>query len=247
MSAASGAGTQTSAPAPRLFRPPLSARLLSLFGTVILALVTAIMAVFAVLAFSMQWALGLFMTAIAVFMGGLTGYVWRDLSGKWSYSIRLGPTAAELDLPAGRSLIHRPPSQHLTVPYADIESIETRLEAYGNFGMEMMQRPYVLRRTNGELIFLFEDRALATGLENQLFPDFASDLAARAGVAMRDLGMVEGKSGFLGMWGTHAPDWTAASLTLAQQLRLWRRAAFTGSLTGAAILLAFAIRILFGG
>ena len=171
---------------------------------------------------------------------------WRDLSGKWSYSIRLGPTAAELDLPAGRSLIHRPPEQHLTIPYADIKSVETRLEAYGNLGIAMMQRAYVLRRKNDDLIFLFEDRALATGLENQLFPDFASDLAARAGVAVRDLGMVEGKNGFLGMWGTHAPDWAAPSLTLAQQLRLWRRAAFTGSLTGAVILLAFAIRILFG-
>jgi hypothetical protein len=246
MTAALETGQRTSAPAPRMFRPPLSARLLSLFGTVILAFVTAIMAVFAVLAFSMQWALGLFMTALAVFMGGLTGYLWRDLSGKWSYSIRLEPTAAELDLPAGRSLIHRPPEQHLTIPYADVASVETRLEAYGNLGIAMMQRAYVLRRRNDDLIFLFEDRALATGLENQLFPDFAYDLATRAGVAVRDLGMVEGKNGFLGMWGTHAPDWAAPSLTLAQQLRLWRRAAFTGSLTGAAILLAFAIRILIG-
>jgi hypothetical protein len=246
MSAAAGAGPRTSAPAPRLFRPPLSARLLSLFGTVILAVVTVIMAVFAVLAFEMQWALGLFIAALAVFMGGLTGYVWRDLSGKWSYSIRLGATGAELDLPAGRSLIHRPPSQHLTVPYVDIKSVETRLEAYGSFGIAMMQRAYVLRRTDDDLIFLFEDRALATGLENQLFPDFASDLAARAGITVRDLGMVEGKNGFLGMWGTSAPDWAAPSLTLALQLRLWRRAAFTGSLTGAAILLAFAVQFLFG-
>jgi hypothetical protein len=247
LSTASGVGPRTSAPASRLFRPPLSARLLSLFGTMILAFVTAMMTVFAVLAFSMQWALGLFMTALAIFIGGLTGYVWRDLSGKWTYSIRLGPTAAELDLPAGRSLIHRPPNQHFTIPYADIKSVETRLEAYGNFGMEMMQRAYVLRSGNDDLIFLFEDRALGTGLENQLFADFASDLAARAGVAVRDLGMVEGKNGFLGMWGTHAPDWAAPSLTLAQQLRLWRRAAFTGTLTGAAILLALAIRVLFGG
>jgi hypothetical protein len=185
--------------------------------------------------------------ALAVFMGGLTGYVWRDLSGKWSYSIRLEPTAAELDLPAGRSLIHRPPSQHLSVPYADIKSVETRLEAYGNLGIAMMQRAYVLRCRNDDLIFLFEDRALATGLENQLFPDFAYDLATRAGVAVRDLGMVEGKNGFLGVWGTHAPDWAAPSLPLAQQLRLWRHAMFTGSLTFGLIFLAFAIRSLVGG
>jgi hypothetical protein len=247
VSAASGSGPEISTKAPRLFRPPLSARLLSLFATVFLAFVTATMAVFAVLAFGMQWALGIFIMALAVFMGGLTGYVWRDLSGKWSYWVRLDASTVTLNLPAGRSLIHRPPRQHLTVPYVDIGSIETRLEAYGSFGMETMQRSYVLRRKNGDLIFLFEDRALGTGLETHFFADFASDLAARAGVESRDLGMVEGKGGFLGMWGTHAPDWAAPSLPRAQQWRLWRHAAFTGSLAFAIISLAFVVRFLFGG
>jgi len=247
VSATSGAGPQNSTKAPRLFRPPLSARLLSLVGTLILAFVTAMMAVFAVLVLGVQLALGAFIMALAVFMGALTGYVWRDLSGKWSYSIRLEPAAAKLDLPAGRSLIHRPPGQHLTIPYADIKSVETRLEAYGSLGMETMQRAYVLRRKNNDLIFLFEDRALGTGLEKQLFADFAADLAARAGVELRDLGMVEGKGGVLGVWGTNAADWAAPSLPLAQQLRLWRHATFTGSLTFAVIFFAFAVRWLVGG
>jgi hypothetical protein len=230
-----------------MFRPPLGARLLSLFATVFLAFVTAIMAVFAVLGFGMQWALGVFIMALAVFMGALTGYVWRDLSGKWSYWVRLDASAVTLNLPAGRSLIHRPPKQRLTIRYVDIGSIETRLEAYGSLGMETMQRSYVLRRKNGDLIFLFEDRALGTGLETYLFADFASDFAARAGVELRDLGMVEGKGGFLGVWGTHAPDWAAPSLPLAQQWRLWRHAAFTGSLAFAVIFLAFVVRFLFRG
>ena len=133
--------------------------------------------------------------------------------------------AVTLDLPAGRSLIHCPPSQHLTVPYADIAAVETRLEAYGSFGMEMMQRAYVLRRNSGELIFLFEDRALATGMRSAFFPEIAAELAARAGVALQDLGMVEGSGGFLGVWGAHVVDWGAPSLPLARQLRLWRHAA----------------------
>jgi hypothetical protein len=247
VSAASASGLETSTKAPRMFRPPLGARLLSLFATVFLAFVTAIMAVFAVLGFGMQWALGVFIMALAVFMGALTGYVWRDLSGKWSYWVRLDASAVTLNLPAGRSLIHRPPKQRLTIRYVDIGSIETRLEAYGSLGMETMQRSYVLRRKNGDLIFLFEDRALGTGLETHLFADFASDFAARAGVELRDLGMVEGKGGFLGVWGTHAPDWAAPSLPLAQQWRLWRHAAFTGSLAFAVIFLAFVVRFLFRG
>jgi hypothetical protein len=40
-----------------------------------------IMIVFAVLAFKMQWALGVLMTACAGFLGALTGSVWRDLRG----------------------------------------------------------------------------------------------------------------------------------------------------------------------
>jgi hypothetical protein len=111
--------------------------------------------------------------------------------------------AVTLDLPSGRSLIHRPPSQHLTVPYGDIAAVETRLEAYGTLGMEMMQRAYVLRRKSGALIFLFEDRALATGMRSSFFPEVAAELAARAGIALSDLGMVEGRGGFLGVWGTH--------------------------------------------
>jgi hypothetical protein len=234
-------------PAPRVFRPPLAARLLSLFGFVILACVTAIMTVFAVLGFSMHWALGVFMTALAVFIGALTGYVWRDLSGKWSFWIRLDASAVEMNLPAGRSLIHRPPSRHLVVPYADIAAIDTRLEAYGSLGMEMMQRSYVLRRKNGDLIFLFEDRALAAGLAKPMFAEIASELAARAGVQMHDLGMVEGKGGVLGVWGTHAPNWAAPSLPLARQMQLWRHSAYTGALTLAVIIIAFAIRMILGG
>jgi len=230
-----------------MFRVPTGVRLFSLFGVVILAAATAIMAIFAALGFGMQWPLGLFMTAVAVFIGALTGYVWRDLSGKWSLRVRLDADAATLDLPAGRSLIHRPPSRHLVVPYADIAAIDTRLEAYGSLGMEMMQRSYVLRRKNGELIFLFEDRALAAGLAKPMFAEIASDLAARAGVQMHDLGMVEGKGGVLGVWGTHAPDWAAPSLPLARQMQLWRHSAYTGALTLAVIIIAFAIRMIFGG
>jgi hypothetical protein len=236
---AAGAANWSNAfkPAPQIFRLPLGPRLLSLFGVIVLGLVTAIMVAFAVVAFTAQWALGLFTMAVACFLAALTGYVWRDLSGKWGLQLALDADAVTLTLPAGRSLIHRPPQLHLTIPYADIESIETRLEAYGSFGIGMMQRAYVLRRKDNALIFLFEERALGTAMASSLFADIASELAARAGGKLHDLGMVEGKNGFIGVWGTHAADWSAPSLAPARQSQLWARAAATGV---AAILMAMA-------
>jgi putative ABC transport system substrate-binding protein len=135
-----GVATRANANQRRVFRVPLAPRLLSLFGVIFLAGITAIMIGFAAIAFTMHWALGLFMLACAGFIGALTGYVGRDLRGKWGLRVVLDGDAVTLDLPAGRSLIHRPPAQHLTIPYTDIEAIDARFEAYGTLGMEMMQR-----------------------------------------------------------------------------------------------------------
>ena len=231
---------------PRTFRTPLGVRVLSVFATAFLILITAFMVGAAGVAFAQQWALGLFMTAIAAFMGALAGYVWRDLRGKLGLRVVLGADAVTLDLPRGRSLIHRPAALHLTIPYADIAGIESRYEAYGSLGMEMMQRAYVLRRKSGALVFLFEERALGTGMASTMFADIVADLAARAGIAVHDLGTVEGKGGFLGVWGTQAPDWAAPAVPLARQLRLWRHAASTGTLAISLVVLVVLVLRYFG-
>jgi hypothetical protein len=241
-----GAAAPTAARARRDFRLPRVPRWLALFGVIFLAAITGVMIVFAVLVFPMQWALGLFLTACAGFLGALTGYVWRDLAGKWGLHVVLDSDAVELDLPAGRSLIHRPPAQHLIIPYADIDAIDVRLEAYGTLGMEMMQRAYVLHRKGGELVFLFEERAVATTMESSMFADITADLVARAGVTLRDLGTVEGKGGLLGVWGTHAPDWGAPALPRERAMRLWRHAAATGSLAISMTILVILIMRYFG-
>jgi hypothetical protein len=229
------------------FHTPLGVSLFSVSATIVLAVVSVLLTAFAVdLIIAKQWGLTTFaVAATACFVSALTGYVGRDLHGKWGLRVLLDYDGVKLDLPFGRSLIHRPPEQHLKVPYADIEAIETRLEAYRTFGMAMVQRAYVLRRKTGELIFLFEDRALATAFESRVFPKLAADIADRAHVPMRDLGTVEGHSGVLAVWGTHAPDWAAPSLPLALQLRLWRHAAATGSLAFAVVVFAITMRALF--
>jgi hypothetical protein len=244
--AATADATRAATRARRVFRLPLAPRLLALFGVIFLAAITAIMIVFAVLLFTKLWALGLCMMACAGFVGALTGYVWRDLRGKWGLHLVLDADAVTLDLPAGRSLIHRPPAQHLTIPYANIDAIDARFEAYGTLGMEMMQRAYVLHRKGGELIFLFEERALATPMQSSMFADVVADLAARAGVALRELGTVEGKGGLLGVWGTHAPDWAAPALPRERAMRLWRHAASTGSLAILVTILVILIMWYFG-
>ncbi len=233
--------------APRMFRVPLAPRLLSLFAVVVIGLTTVAMGGFAVLIVFQSWGLGLFFVALACFIGALAGYVGRDLVGKWNLWLRLEAESVTLNLPAGRSLIHRPQKVHLVVPYADIAAIETRLEAYRTLGMAMMQRAYVLRRKNDDLIFLFEDRALNTGLASSMFSKIAADLAARAGGALLDRGMVEGKGGVLGVWGTHAPDWGASPLPLALQMRLWRHSAITGSLAFGLVIVAIVLRLIVGG
>lgn len=227
IAATAAAADATPAESRQVFRVPLAARLLSPVGVILLILVTVLMIALAAFAFTTQWPLGLFIMACAGFMGALTGYVWRDLQGKWGLRAVLDTNAVTLDLPASRSLIHRPPAQ--SIPYSDIAGIDARFEAYGSLGMEMIQRAYVLHRKGDEPIFLFEERALATAIASLMFAEIVAELAARAGVTLRELGTVEGKGGRLGVWGTHAPDWAAPALPRERAMRLWGHAAATGS------------------
>jgi hypothetical protein len=248
MSTTSGAiGASAATAARRDFRIPLGPRLLSLFGVVVLAGMSGLLAVFAILLVLKDWRVSLVVAAAACVMAALTDYVWRDFAGKWRLHVVLDTDAVTLNLPAGRSLIHRPPAQHPTVPYADIAAVESRLEGFRTFGMESMQRAYVLRRKDNELTFLFEDRALGTAMESSLFGGIAAALAARAGGTVHDIGMVAGQGGVLGVWGAHAPDWAAPPLSAAERLAHWRRAAMTGSLVFIIIILALAIRLLTDG
>ncbi len=243
MGGSTGAKADATPAGRREFRLPLGARLGPLIAVALLAVLSAFLIAAAVLILRLNWTVGLVCAALGCFMAALTGYVGRDLRGRWGLRVVLDADAVTLDLPAGRSLIHRPPAQHLIVPYADIEAVETRLEAYGSLGMGMMQRAFVLRRRSGALIFLFEERALATPLESAFFYDIVAELGARAGVGLRDLGMVEGSGGFLAVWGTHTVDWAAPSLPLARQLRLWRHAAATGSLALTLVVLSLLLGV----
>ena len=231
-----------------VFRPPLWQRLCSLFGVVMIGGIVAFFTVIAILLLHQgAWALAAFMTLLACFMAGLDGYVGKDLRGKWGLRVVLEQDALVLDLPAWRSLIHHPPALHARIRYDEIAAIETRLEAFLSLQMGIMQRAYVLHLKSGQLIFLFEDRAIGTPMETPVFTKLAADIAARAGVPLRDLGMNEGGGGFLGVWDTHAPDWAAPAPSKARQALLWRHVAMTGAIPVPLIVIAFGVRQLFGG
>ncbi len=148
---------------PAIFRTPAWQRYFSLVATALIAGVSAGMIAFAILLlFAGSWGLGVLFAALGTFMAALCGYVLRDLRGRWGLRVELLADRMVLSLPAGRSLIHRPAAQQLTVPYSDVEAIETRLEAFPSLGMQSLQRAYVLSLKRGNRVFLFEDRALGT-------------------------------------------------------------------------------------
>jgi len=216
---------------PVVFQTPRTPLVLSVVGIAAIGAASACMTVFAILSLLQGWWLMvLLMSAVACFLAGLAAYVAKDLRGKWRLRVALESDRLVLDLPAHRSLIHDPPAFGGSIAYADIAAIETRLEAYGTAGAEMMQQPYVLHRKSGELIFLFEDRALRTPYRNDFFPNVARQIVARSGAPLVDLGMVEGRNGFFGVWGAHSPDWAAPSVPAERQRQLWRRVAVTGAL-----------------
>ncbi len=228
----------------RIFRVSVFRRGLSLFATGFLSLTCIAAAVATV--FMWQLGLGLFIefVLLTLFMGGLTWYCGRDLAGKWGLRFAFGPDSVTADLPKGRSAIHRLPREHFVIPYSEIAAIEIRLEAYRSFGMAMMQRPYVLRWKSGAMTFLFEERALGSGMADVEFGDVVAELQARSEAPLNDLGMVEGRGGILGVWGTSAMPWSAPSLPASGQARLWRRVALTGWVAGGAFLLALLVRFL---
>ncbi len=228
----------------KVFRVPIVRLGLSVFATSVVGLVSIGFAVMTMVMWPFSLAMVAVFAALTIFMSGVTGYVIRDLSGKWGLRFVFAPDTVTADLPKGRSAIHRLASEHLVVPYREIAAIETRLEAYRSLGMAMMQQAYVLRRKSGAMTYLFEERALGSGMATSDFGDVVAELRARSGAPLNDLGMVEGRGGFLGVWGTSAPSWSAPSLTPERQSRLWSRVAFTGLLAGSVFVLVMLVRFL---
>lgn len=172
--------------------------------------------------------MGLLLAAVTAVFVLLFGYVLRDVRGKWGWRITIKADALDLDLPSGRSLVDRPEAIHVKLGFDEIDAIETRLEAYRSFGMANMQRSYALRLKTGKLIMLGEDRALGTGMASTFLADAIQLISRAGGLAIRNLGMVEGRGGFFTVLFASPPKWETPSLTARQQSALWKVAKSTG-------------------
>lgn len=188
------------------------------------------------LVFSGSWPMGLGILILSAWTMVLTNYVWRDCRAKRGWQIEIEPGELHLDLPAGRSLMEAGRRERRFLEVSDVAAIETRLEAFRSFGMVNMQRNYGLRLKSGELIVLGEDRGLGTALDNESVGRMIETIAVKTGLPLRDLGMIEGNGGFLGVLFTSVPRWDVASLPANRQAALWRRAALTGGAAGTILL-----------
>ena len=175
----------------------------------------------------------------------LANHTARNLAGRWRGSIAVTGTHAELDLAAHRSLIHAPPRVTTRLALTEIEAIQTRLESYRTLGMGQIQRSYRLRLHDGNHILLFEQRALGTNQASADMDELAQALSQRMGVPLLDLGMVEGRIGFLGIIGGEAAAWNTSPLSAERERAMWRRAALTGALPAIFILATLILRAFF--
>ncbi len=178
-------------------------------------------------------------------MGAIARLVFRDMRGKFGASITLTDVALVLRLPRSRSLTHDPPRCDVTIALSDVICVETRSEIYGSQGMASMNRVHRLRRHSGDPIFLFEQRAVDTNLETASMEAIADEIAARAGVHVRELGTFEGRGGLLGAWLTAPPGWTAEKVSATRRESLQRQLMVTSSI-GAIIGVVWLVRFLVG-
>jgi hypothetical protein len=234
-----------SAPGRRVWRRPRGPAIQSAVGVLILGIVTLIIAAIPLLVGigSVPLPLGICLALMVLLSAALTLYCWRDMRGKRGGVIVLDKSGIILDLPAGRSLIHKPPVCRETVPYADVVAVEMRLEAYPSLGMTMVQRAYRLTRHSSAAIFLFEERALSAR-PTASCEALATEIARRAGAPLKDLGVVLGGGGILGAWFVRVPDWSTAPVTPAEQAGLLRRARMTGLFAAAAVAIVILIVVI---
>lgn len=168
--------------------------------------------------------------ALAAWLAILLRQLFRNLRGRWRGRIAITADAVELDLACDRSLLHRTPRFVGTIPLSDVVAIETRREAYAGRWLAMVQQAWRLVRRTGEPIFLFEDRALGSRLHDGNHEAVAVEMAERAGIPIRDLGMVEGDAGFLGIVGAKAPPWDARPVSARDAENVWDKVDFTDSI-----------------
>jgi len=130
------------------------------------------------------------------------------------------------------------------VAVTDIAAVQARDEASKGFLSAQMHRAYRLLLKDGSDIFLFEERALRTGIATPSLNPIAIDLAKHLNAPFNDLGMAQGVSGLLGVIFARAPAWGSPALPPDVQRKIWARVQLTGLIAIGALCVAVALMIL---
>jgi len=165
-----------------------------------------------------------FLMVMAAFLASLAVLVVNEARVRWGTRIALDGPTLRLSLPARRGYVAHPPV-HADLPIASIASIDTRAEAFRSAGTTVIQRAYSLALVDGSRIVLGADRRLV----DAYFASAAAAIAERAGIAIRDIGTVDGAPGLLMLRGQTVPGWDEAPLPVLlaekrerQEGRAWK-------------------------
>ena len=147
--------------------------------------------------------------ALLLFLRGLAAvvlYANRARVGAGAATIRRGAGAMQLILPANRALLHDSPAIDVSVKYADVAGIESRLEAYSAQRLAVMNRVTYLLRHAAEPRLLFEERGLRTLEDGAAMRKVIEEVAQRARVTLIDRGVQRAVGGVLMIWNVPPID-----------------------------------------
>lgn len=188
---------------------------------------------------------GLVLMAFALPMVWLTLYVYREAAARSFARVRIEQQNLHLRLPARRSFVHDAKLE-TSLPLSAIAAIEHRLETFRGSAGLVLQHAYSIALKDGRRILLGADRPMLQAF----YAEAADTIAAQAGLAIRDLGVVEAKAGFLLLAGQGTPPWDAAPLPAPEAEKRLRNAGIAwrvlGLLVTAVLLIAAYARMLGG-
>ncbi len=190
------------------FRPLASERWTLAFCTLLFAVLAIFVGGATVVGVAKTpWFILMLAPALAV-IGALTLLVGGEAAAAFRLLIVIDAEKVRLRLPRRRGHVLLPATDE-TVPLKLIKAIETRSETFRQLGVVAIQQAYRLILSDGTAVDLGADRQF----KEALFGNATAALTARAGIEIRNIGMVDGSPGILAAWGTSCPPWSTPSIS----------------------------------